>query len=67
MRADLKSVGAPRIERCGNHWNVEWFAGDRFYSRCYKTWEECRKRAAQAFGVFGDHWKRAKSDERNGK
>ena len=44
-------AGKPRIERCGNHWNVEWFVGYRFYSVCHKTWAECMRRAAKVADV----------------
>jgi hypothetical protein len=44
-------VGKPRIERCGNHWNIEWFVGYRFYSLCYKTWAECARRAQKVADI----------------
>ena len=55
----MTEVGAPRIEKCGNHWCVEWFVEDRFYSHCFKTWAECKERAEWAIDCWSDHWKRA--------
>ena len=31
----------PRIERCGNHWCIETADESRFFSRCYRTWQQC--------------------------
>lgn len=40
-------INKPRIESCGNHWCVETFDESRFFSRCYRTWQQALKIALQ--------------------
>jgi len=35
------AISKPRIERCGNHWCVEWFNQSQFFSRCFMDWKDC--------------------------
>ena len=38
---DNKTMGKPMIFKCGNHWCIEWFKGENFYSYCFHTWDSC--------------------------